>query len=151
MQVSVQVSIDGSREAIWKTITDFENCADWISAIEKMEILEKPDSGLVGLKWRETRTMFGKTATEEMWITSAVENESYDVRAESHGTVYESTLGISDGEDGRQVLTMVFGAEPQGMVAKLMSALMGWMFKGATVKALQGDLDDIKAHVESSS
>ena len=31
----------------------------------------------------------------------------------------------------------------------MMSALMGWMFKGGMVKAIKKDLEDIKAVVES--
>lgn len=46
---------------------------------------ENTASGLVGLKWRETRMLFGKEATAEKWITDAVENECYKTRAESDG------------------------------------------------------------------
>jgi len=149
MQLSVQIQIDGSREEIWKVITDIENCADRISGIEEVEILEKPEAGLVGLKWKETRTMFGKTATEVMWITDVVENESYDVRAESHGSVYRSKLSIAL-KDSVHVLRMGFGAEAQSLIVKLMSAIMGVFFKGATKKALLKDLEDIKSAVEAA-
>jgi len=150
MQLSVQIQIDGSREEIWKVITDIENCADRISGIEEVEILEKPEAGLVGLKWKETRTMFGKSATEVMWITDVVENESYDVRAESHGAVYSSKLSIVE-EGGSLILRMDFGGEAQTFMAKLMSAIMGMFFKGATEKAMLKDLEDIKAAVEAGA
>jgi hypothetical protein len=91
--------------------------------------------------------MFGKTATEVMWITDVVENESYDVRAESHGSIYESTVSIAE-EGGARILRMEFGARPQNFMARLMSATMGWMFKGATEKALLKDLEDLKAAIE---
>ena len=150
MQIRVQVPIEGSVEEIWKVITDIENSASRVSAIEEIEILEKPPSGLLGLKWRETRTMFGKSATEVMWITDARENEFYDVRAESHGTVYQSRLSITE-EDGGCVLKLDFGGQPQAFTAKLMSAALGWMFKGATKKALLKDLEDLKSVVETRS
>jgi len=35
------------------------------------------------LQWRETRTMFGKAVTEEMWVPAIEENRRYKVRAES--------------------------------------------------------------------
>ena len=148
MNITVQVPINGSREGIWEVITDFENWTDTMSAIEEIEILEQPESGLVGLKWKETRTMFGKSATEVMWITDVVENESYDVRAESHGAVYSSKLSIVE-EGGSLILRMDFGGEAQTFMAKLMSAAMGVFFKGATKKALLQDLADVKAAVES--
>ena len=88
MIVEAQVAINVSREAVWARITDIEHAATTISSIEKVEILERPKTGLVGLKWRETRKLFGKTATETMWITDAVENESYKTGTESHGFRY---------------------------------------------------------------
>ncbi|MGB5402113.1 MAG: SRPBCC family protein [Thermoanaerobaculia bacterium] len=148
MQIRVQVSINGSREEIWKVITDIETSVDKISAIDAIEILDKPESGLVGLKWRETRTMFGKSATEVMWITDVVENESYDVRAESHGMVYLSRLSISQ-EGDSHILSMDFGGEAQTFMGKLMSVTMGVFFKGATQRALLQDLEDLKAVVEA--
>ena len=74
MQVEVKTEIKSTPELIWKTITDLENCDKVISGIEEVEILEKPASGFTGTKWKETRTLFGKTATETMWITDSVEN-----------------------------------------------------------------------------
>ena len=150
MQMTVQVPVEASAEAIWKVITDIENASQRVSAIDEVEVLDKPAAGLVGLKWRETRTMFGKTATEVMWITDVVENESYDVRAESHGSIYESTVSIAE-ESGARILRMEFGARPQNFVARLMSATMGWMFKGATEKALLQDLLDLKAAIEAEN
>jgi len=65
MIVEAQVTINGSKAAIWVAITNIENAAETISGIENIKVLEKPANGLVGLKWRETRTPFGKPATAE--------------------------------------------------------------------------------------
>jgi carbon monoxide dehydrogenase subunit G len=54
MIVEAQVTINGSKTAVWAAITDIENAAEIISGIEKIEILAKPANGLVGLKWAET-------------------------------------------------------------------------------------------------
>lgn len=147
MIVRAQVTINGSKDAIWSVITDIENASESVSGIEKVEILEKPESGLVGLKWRETRTLFGKTATEEMWITDAAGNEFYKTRAESHGFQYISTKSISE-QDGSSSLTMTHESRPQGFVARLLSFPMGVVFKGAIKKSILQDLNDIKAAVE---
>lgn len=40
-----------------------------VSGIISLNILHQPEDGLVGLKWEETRKMFGKEASETMWIT----------------------------------------------------------------------------------
>ena len=49
MIVEAQVTINGSKAAIWAAITDIENASEIISGIEKIEVLEKPANGLVGL------------------------------------------------------------------------------------------------------
>lgn len=149
MVVKVQVSIDAPKEAVWKVITDIENAQNNIIGIEKVEVLEKPADGLVGLKWTETRTLFGKTAKETMWITDARENESYRTRAQSHGSVYVTKMAVADHKGGTQ-LAMTFEGTPQTFGAKLMSATMGFLFKNATKKALMQDLLDIKAVVEKA-
>lgn len=94
--------------------------------------------------------MFGQTATEVMWITDAKVNEFYQTRAENHGAIYISKLKIEENGKGN-CLWMGFEGEPQGAFAKIMAFVTGFMFKNATQKALQADLEDIKAVVENQS
>jgi hypothetical protein len=147
MIVEAHVTINGSRPAIWAAITNIENASKTISGIENIEVLEKPANGIVGLKWRETRTLFGKPATAEKWITDAAENEFFKTRAESDGFVFLSTTSISQGGGGI-TLTSSHDSRPQSIVARLMSIPMGLLFKGVARKALLQDLNDIKAAVE---
>lgn len=147
MLVEAQVTINGSRGAIWTAITDIENASETMSGIENIEVLEKPANGLVGLKWRETRMLFGKPATAEKWITDAAENEFYKTRAESDGFVFLSTMSISESSGGI-TLTSSHDSQPQGIVARLMSLPMVFLFKGVAKKALLQDLNDIKSAVE---
>src|SRR6266404_4401508 len=147
MIVEAQVNINGSKAAIWAAITNIENASETISGIENIEVLEKPANGLVGLKWRETRTLFGKPATAEKWITDAAENEFYTIRAEDRGFVYLSTISISESSGGI-TLTSSHDSKPQGIVARLLSIPMGLLFKGVAKKALLQDLNDIKSAVE---
>jgi len=146
MIVEARVPIDGSRAAIWAVITDLENASEMIRGIEKIEILEKPATGIVGLRWRETRMLFGKPAAAEKWITDAAENEFYKSRAEDGGFVFLSTLGITEGGGG---LTLASSHETraQGFAAKVKSLPM-FLFKGVIRKALLQDLADIKSAVE---
>jgi hypothetical protein len=148
MIVDAQVSVNGSRAAIWAAIADIENAAEKMSGIENIEVLEKPANGLVGLKWRETRILFGKPASVEKWITDAAENEFYKTRAESDGFVFVSTIRIAEGGDG-MTLTSIHDSKPQGLVASFMSLPMVF-FKGVAKKALLQDLNDIKATVEQN-
>lgn len=147
MHTVVQIDINASPSSVWKVISDIENSAGVITGIQKIEIHNKPASGIVGLKWKETRTMFGKTATEVMWVTDAVEKERYSVRAESHGAVYLTDFRI-EVEDGTVLLSTEFRSEPQSPGAKIMDFLFGGMMRKATASAFMDDLADIKRAVE---
>src|SRR4051812_38724885 len=115
MIVEAQVTINGSKPAVCAMI-DIENAAKILSGVEKIEVIEKPAHGLVGLKWRETRMLFGKPATVEKWITEAAEHEFYKTKAEDSGFVFLTTSRIS--ESGRGVtLTSSHETKPQGLVA----------------------------------
>ena len=81
MELSVFVEIEKSIEDVWKAIIDFENCSNYINSIVDIEIIDNPRDTLIGFKWKETRVMFGKEATETMWITDYVENNYYQTRA----------------------------------------------------------------------
>jgi hypothetical protein len=146
MTVEAQITINGSKAAIWAAITNIENASEIISGIENIEVLEKPANGLVGLKWRETRMLFGEPATVEKWITDAAENEFYKTRAEDRGVVFITTIRISESSGG-MTLTSSHDSQPQGIVARLMSIPM-FLFKGVAKKAILQDLNDIKSAVE---
>jgi hypothetical protein len=149
MLVEAHINISGSKSAAWAVMTDIEHAAEILSGVEKIEILEKPANGLVGMRWRETRMYFGKEATVEKQITEAAENEFHKTRAEDSGFVFLSTVSIS-GDDGSVTLSTTHDTQPQGFIAKLKSTPM-FLFKGILKKALSQDLNDIKTAVEQKS
>lgn len=146
MKVSTSVFIDKPKEDVWKVVTDIENCADRITSIIRVDILENPNDSLVGLKWRETRNMFGKEASEIMWVTESVDSAYYVTRAESHGSIYISRIEVESKDEGT-LLTMTFIGEAQTWMAKILSAVMSVMIKGSIKKELDKDLQDIKRYL----
>ena len=146
MIVEAQATINGSRAAIWAAITNIENAPEFMSGIESIEVLEKPANGLVGLKWRETRLLFGKPAAVEKCITEAAENECYTTSAKDRGMVFLTTFRITESTGG-MTLTSSHDSVPQGIAARIMSMPMV-LFKGVMKKAIVQDLNDIKAAVE---
>lgn len=149
MEVNASVFIEASRQAVWDVVTDIEKAADRIEAIESVEVLER-SGGLVGFTWKETRRMMGKTATEVMWITGAVEPEFYETRAESHGAVYTSRISLEE-HGASTKLSMRFHGQPVTTTAKVFTACLGFLFVGGIRKALNKDLEDIKAAVEGGT
>ncbi len=146
MTVEAQLTINASKAAVWAATTDIAHFAQLLSGVEQIEVVEKPASGIVGLIWKETRVLFGSSATVEKWITEAKENDYYATRAEQDGFVFITTNRLS-GTDGSVTLTGIHETQPQGFAAKL-KALPMVFFKGVIKKAIMQDLKDIKAMVE---
>lgn len=145
--ITASIEINSSKEKIWSLVTDIENAKDRIECIKSTEILEKPTSGLVGLKWRETREMFGKEATETMWIVAASDT-SYTTEAINCGCKYHSTVSIEELSPNKIKVQMSFKATPIsffGYLASPMTLIMGGMIK----KAFKKDLEDIKKIAEA--
>jgi hypothetical protein len=148
MKVIAVTDIRAKPQRVWSIVSDIEKAGDIISAIHDIEVLDRPTGpSLVGLKWRETRTMFGKAATEVMWVTDAADESFYETRAESHGCVYVSRIELEPHDDGTR-LSMGFEGTPVTTGAKILWALTGWMAKRAMIKALDADLADIKSAAE---
>ncbi len=148
MTITVSEEINASRERIWGLITDIDGWADTISGIVAIEVIERPETGVVGLKWHETRVLFGKEAVETMWISAAEPNHWYETRAENHGAIYSTRLSLDEVND-KTVLTMTFSAKPTNFAARLMS-VVSLMFNGTLRKMLQKDLVDIRAAAEAN-
>jgi len=146
--VSASITINATKAAAWAATTDIARFAELLSGVESIELLERPATGLVGLKWKETRVLFSKPATVEKWITEAKENEFYTTRAEQDGFVFITTNRVS-GSDGQVVLTGIHETAPQGFAA-MVKALPMVFFKGVIRKAIMQDLKDIKALVEQT-
>ncbi|MFT6529406.1 MAG: putative membrane protein [Psychrosphaera sp.] len=150
MNLSVSVNINSCIDQVWRAITDIHNCDKMINGIIGLTILEQPESGLVGLKWQETRLMFGKDAVETMWITECQEQAYYCTRAENHGAIYITKMSVQSIDD-QTVLTMTFSGTSDSFWIKVLSSVMSLFIKKSMMKMLQADLEDIKRYVESQS
>ncbi|NNC40738.1 MAG: SRPBCC family protein [Acidimicrobiia bacterium] len=134
-------------EKVWSVLTDLDNAANTVSAIEKIERLAGGGGFELGTSWRETRTMFGKTATEDMTVTELDPGRSYKTEARSHGAHYVSTNRVDPIEGGSRI-TVTFGAEPTSVLARVFAVTIGRLFDNATRKALAKDLAEIAATAE---
>jgi carbon monoxide dehydrogenase subunit G len=147
MQIEVSRAIEAPADVVWQIITDLPNRPHVIQAIKSVDILDGGDELAVGTRWRETRTMFGREASEEMTVSAVDPGRSYSTTAHSNGNDYLTTLTVVPSGAGC-TLTMRFGATSTSTVSRLMSATIGRLFVGATRKAVAGDLEDIAAAAE---
>jgi carbon monoxide dehydrogenase subunit G len=149
MEITVSRDIAAPPASVWDVITNVDRYTDVLSGVQRVERLDAGTGFGVGTRWRETRTMFGREATEEMGVTAVDPGTSYTVSGDSRGTTYTSTFRVEAAGDGRSRVTMTFGAVPSGAVARVLAATLGRLFVGASRKALQQDLDDIGVAAES--
>lgn len=136
-------------ETVFRVFTDLENAGTTIPAIKKMEMLT-PAPVCKGTRWKETRVLFGKEATETMEITRFDPPRGYTVEAESCGTHYTTTFVFrpEGGEAGGTHAEMTFRGQPLTTAARVMGAVMGLMMKGMMRKLLNSDMDSLKAACE---
>jgi carbon monoxide dehydrogenase subunit G len=147
MGVQAEVLISAPPSEVWRVITDIEGSVNVIGGIESIRVISNPENGLIGLKWEETRTIFGRSATETMWITEAEENKYYKTRAEQPGVVYVSQLTLEDLGDITR-LTMRFDGTPSGLGQRILSGIMSIFINSTTRKMIAQDLQDIKNAIE---
>lgn len=147
-EINVSRTVNAPAEAVWHVITDLERSAEVVSGIDTVERLDDEETFGVGTTWRETRTMFGKQATETMKVTQIDPGRSYTVESEGHGARYVSIMYVTDTGNGTSRITMSFKGEPSGTIARLFASTVGKIFERGTRKALEHDLADIAAAAE---
>ena len=147
MQITATDTVNAPIDRVFEVFSDVANCGERISGISAVEVLSDVTSG-VGVRWRETRTVFGKEATEEMWMTACDPPNSYVVESESNGTKYLTTFTFERVDDNTTRVSWIFGGTPVSLKAKLLTPL-AFLFKGALVKMMMGDITDLKAHIEA--
>ncbi|MET9378437.1 SRPBCC family protein [Streptomyces sp. NPDC002992] len=146
--VVVERRIAASPGPVWEALTDLRDMERVLSGVERVEVLTEGVFG-VGTRWRETRRMMGKEATEEMTVTEAEPPDRYVTVADSHGMHYVSEIALRPDGAGATTVRMTFSATPAeggrtGFLAKLLSGLGA----RAVSRALAKDLDDVAASVE---
>jgi uncharacterized protein YndB with AHSA1/START domain len=145
--IVVSTRINAPPERVFEAFTDLRNAAGRVRAIKSLTVLT--DGPIAkGTRFRETRVMFGKEATETMEITEFDPPRSYQVEARSCGMHYVSRLDFAP-DAGATVARMTFQGTPLTLVAKIMGKVMAGMMHKACVKAMQQDFDDLRAYVES--
>lgn len=150
MGVSLRLSkkVDAPIGRVFEVFTDLRRAPERISGIKSLEVLTEGPIG-VGTKFRETRVMFGREATEQMEITEFRENEMYAVECTSGGTHFRFELEFRP--DGAGTMAqMSFDGRPVTKTARALSVLTSLMMKGACRRAMEQDLADLKRAAESA-
>jgi hypothetical protein len=128
-------------EAVFDRAADFEDSARTVEAIKRVEMLTEGDVG-VGTRFRETREMFGREATEELEVVEFERPRRYVLGAENHGARYLSEMVFEPLPEGGTRVRMTFEARPVTFLARIMAFLTKPMMK-KMVDVCAKDLDDL--------
>jgi uncharacterized protein YndB with AHSA1/START domain len=145
MNVSLETDIAAPPGVVFATVTDVARWADFISGIDRVEMLTDGPVG-IGSRFRETRTMFGRSASEEMTVAELAPPRRLVLTAENHGTRYVATHDIMPSPMGAR-LVLGFEGTPVTVAARLFSVI-GLLFVGTLRRKLEEDLREFKAEAE---
>lgn len=139
--------VNAPPELVFDLATNLPQAAQYITAIDSIELLTDGPVG-VGTRWRETRTMFGRQATEEIVVTAFNRPHGYTAGGKSCGADFAFTFEFTP-EGGGTLLTQRVEWAPKSLLAKL-TWPMGKMMLGTMRKAMQQDLCDLKRRAEQA-
>lgn len=131
-------------ETVFDTVAHIENYSNAIPQIVDVEFLSDVRSG-VGTRFRETRLMGRAKASTELEVTEYVENDHIRLVTDTHGTVWDSVFTVKPAAGGGVELTLVMDANAHKFLAKLMNPLV----RGVIRRALEKDMDAVKAFCEA--
>jgi len=130
-------------ERVFSTVADIANFSKAVPHIVRVDFLSEQRVG-VGTRFRETRLMNGREASTELEVTEYIEGERIRLVSDSQGTVWDSVFTVVPRAEGCE-LTLVMDARPYKLLAKLTTPLL----KGFIAKALEKDMDAVKAWCEA--
>ncbi|WP_416061539.1 SRPBCC family protein [Rhodococcus indonesiensis] len=143
--IELSRSVDAPSDRVWRVLTSVDSAPQVLSGVDSVERL----AGVgyeVGTRWRETRRMFGRAATEEMTVTAVEPGRHTVVEAESGGVRYRTEFDVAPDRAGT-MLTVRFSADDDrpGRIRRALTALLAPLGMRVTRTALRRDLDDIAA------
>lgn len=147
--IEVSETVNAPIEVAFEVASDIPRAAERIEGIKAIEMLSEGPVG-VGTRWRETRIMLGKKATEEMWITAWDPPRGYVVEANSCGCHYRTVLSFDEIAPDQTRVTFLFSGTPETFMARIMMKVFAGMSK-TLVKCIEADLRDIKRHAEAAA
>lgn len=146
MNVVAECRIQAPNAEVFQVFADLPNLSERVQAITGIEMLTPGDVG-VGTRFKETRVMFGKEATEVMEVTQFSPPEHIREEARSNGMNYVSDWTFTE-DSGMTTVRIEFSGTAQTWLGKGLSLLFSGM-AGSMKKAFLADMDDLKRFLET--
>ena len=128
---------------VFESVGHIENYAKVVPEIIRVEFLSEQKSGL-GARFRETRQMGKREGSTELEVTEYEPSQRIRLVADQGGTIWDTIYTTRELEGGRVELKLVMEARAYKFLAKLFNPLIA----GVVRKAIEKDMDRVKAHCE---
>lgn len=129
---------------VFDTVAHIERFSEVVPEIVEVEFLSDTRRG-VGTRFRETRLMGKRRASTVLEVTEYVPNERIRFVSDQGGTLWDTVFTTRPSGEGAVELAMVMDAKAYKLPAKLLNPLI----KGVVRRAIEKDLDAIKASCEA--
>ncbi|WP_152656450.1 SRPBCC family protein [Oceanobacillus sp. CFH 90083] len=142
-------TVQVSREDTYNSLLDLEAAKQWMQGLVRIERLDEGPLE-AGSRWRETRKMFGKEATEHFEVVEIDEPSKIVLRCDgTKGTTGKGefifTYQLASAGDMTHTEIILHG-EINGLTG--LSRFFGKMMAGSFKKACAKDLDQLIAYLE---
>jgi hypothetical protein len=140
--------INAPRDKVFARATNFRQAPEMTKGIKRVEFLTDGPVG-IGSRFRETRLVFKREATEVMEVVAFDPLQGYTLACDSCGCRYRREFRFTANGTGTDV-EMSFAVEPRTRFAKVMGFFMKPMLK-MCLKEMQKDIDDLRIAIESEA
>ena len=144
-QFSAKRNIAAPVDRVFETVAHIENFQKAVSHITDVEFLSETRSG-VGTRFRETRLMRGREATTELEVTEYTPNERVRLVSDAGGTIWDTVFTVQASNGGTEL-----SMEMEGKPYRLTSRLVNPLISGMVGRAVESDMDAVKAYCEAGA
>ncbi|MEM8671993.1 MAG: SRPBCC family protein [Planctomycetota bacterium] len=130
-------------DVVFHAVSDVRNFREAVPQITNVEFLSEQQVG-TGTRFRETRVMKGREQTVELEVAEYIKNERVRMISDAGGTVWDTVFNVSANRENVE-LDMQMNVRPYTLIARIMTPLI----RGMVEKAVESDMDAVKAFCES--
>ena len=130
---------------VFATVAHIEEFRQVVPHIVDVEFLSEQRTG-AGTRFRETRLMGKRKAATVLEVTEYTPDEQVRLVSEAGGTVWD-TVFLTVPEGSGTSLTMTMVARPQTLLGRVLTPLIA----RSVDKAVEADMDAVKAHLERNA
>ena len=142
-KISVKQEFKGPIEKTWSTLIDLDRYPSRVKSYEAIEWLTSEKS-VVGAKWKQTRTVYGKSHTQTIEVVECLEPTSFVLTATEAGATYLTRYSLGESKDAKTTAVAAsFEVRPNNLLSKVFVRLFGKKLLGSTGETLQSDLSDL--------